>query len=482
MITLGIYIGINMTLRQFVIDFSTIGEDEYLRNDVKYHYMLNTSHWNLYDGNIAEQIRLDDVLLDSYNNFIFQEDGEYKGVPTGRSYIDEDGYITDFIKISMADHPNRLKYQIKNNHLLISSLRLAKSPALFFETGDLSDYVFSNGFYIYKVKEGWNIKFVLYLLRTKRLKNLLDNHLYRGIGISAYKDTDLKKIRIPFIQKEIQDLIVAQIDPVEKKLIELKSKIKPHQVIIDEVLTREFNFDIDHFIELSKTKIYTASFSDYSDNIDLRYSVKFHRTAGAFVLHELLRLTSKKIKHFLAEPIVLGSSISPSDYDENGEYYYVSMANIRNWEFENYDALLVSTSYSQINQAKTVSKNDIIVARSGEGTIGKVALITDEDLLGVFADFTMRVRLTKYNPTFAYYYFRTTYFQYLIEIHKKGLGNNTNIFPSQIQEFPLIDLPLTRQGQLVAEIQSELDQQESIRIAIEQERVKIDRLIEYAIL
>ncbi len=44
------------------------------------------------------------------------------------------------------------------------------------------------------------------------------------------------------------------------------------------------------------------------------------------------------------------------------------------------------------------------------GTIGKVALIDDEDLQGIFADFTMRIRLASYRPLFAYYYFRTDYF------------------------------------------------------------------------
>ena len=42
---------------------------------------------------------------------------------------------------------------------------------------------------------------------------------------------------------------------------------------------------------------------------------------------------------------------------------------------------------------KQCKKNDIILARFGEGTIGKVALIDDDELQGVFADFTMRIRL-----------------------------------------------------------------------------------------
>lgn len=96
----------------------------------------------------------------------------------------------------------------------------------------------------------------------------------------------------------------------------------------------------------------------------------------------------------------------------------------------------------------------------------------------IFADFTMRMRLENYNPLFAYYYFRTNYFQYLIEINKKWLWNNTNIFPSQIQEFPLIDIPLPDQQKIVDEIKLELDKQELIKKDIEKERNKIDELIE----
>jgi restriction endonuclease S subunit len=93
----------------------------------------------------------------------------------------------------------------------------------------------------------------------------------------------------------------------------------------------------------------------------------------------------------------------------------------------------------------------------------------------------MRVRLINYDPLFAYYYFRTEYFQYLVEVNKKGLGNNTNIFPSQIQEFPMIDIPLSAQQTIVNEIKTELDKQEEIKQKIEAERNKIDEIIEKAI-
>lgn len=144
-----------------------------------------------------------------------------------------------------------------------------------------------------------------------------------------------------------------------------------------------------------------------------------------------------------------------------------------------YAAATINDAYSSEKMQKTVRKNDIILARSGEGTIGKVAIITDDDLKGIFADFTMRIRFdeSKYNSTFAYYYMRSCYFQYLIEIYKKGLGNNTNIFPIVIQEFPIPDISLPEQQRIVDEIQAEIENQEQIKAELASLRNQIDEVI-----
>jgi len=436
-----LYSKIAMALKQFTINFQELAQDEFLREDGE----------------------------------------EYKGIPTGQSYLDEDGEIKDFQLATLDDHPGRLKYKVTKDNIIISSLRLAKSPALSIENNDLSSYVFSNGFYIYKVGKDWNKKFILYVLRTKRLKSVLDSNIYRGIGISAYKDDDLKRIKIPLLSKENQDQIVAQIEPIENKIKDLKSQIDLVQEVINKVFAREFRFDLEKFEKLKKIKNFYLDLSSFANNRDIRQSVKFHREAGIFIIKQLKNITNKKIKHFIVEPIVLGKSVSPADYDDNGDYFYVSMANIKNWKFESEDAKLVSNAYSSQNENKTVAKGDILIARSGEGTIGKVALIDDEDLRGIFADFTMRMRLKNYNPLFAYYYFRTEYFQYLIEVNKKGLGNNTNIFPSQIQELPMIDIDLEKQQKIVDEIKTELDRQDEMKKKIVAERNKIDEIIEKAI-
>lgn len=467
-----------MGLKTFAISVADLSKDYYLRNDEKFHSFLFLSDWNLFNSKSKKLITLKDILSDDCALFDYQEDEEYKGIPTGQTYLDEDGEIKDFQLVTSDNHPGRLKYRITNDNILISSLRLAKSPALFFENEDLSEYVFSNGFYIFKVRESWNKKFVLYLLRTKKLKNILDNHIYRGIGISAYKKEDLLKIRIPLISKNKQDQFVNQIEPIETKIKELKTRIKPPLEVINEVFAREFGFDLKQFEILKKIKNYYLDIAIAAKNKDIRNSVSFHQESAQFVMKELKKITKSKIKHFIAEPIVLGASISPSDFDENGEYYYVSMATVKNFRLELDDTQLVSSEYARLNMNKSINKFDIIMTRSGVA-IGKFALI-EEDCEGIFADFTMRIKLKNYNPYFAYYYFRSEYFQHLIHSNKKGLQNK-NIFPGQIQEFPMIDIPLKAQQKIVDEIKAELDKQEEIKKKIRIERDRIDEIIIKAI-
>ena len=320
----------------------------------------------------------------------------------------------------------------------------------------------------------YSTKFLYHILRIIQGDIYL---LQKGSDQPHVYGSDVKYIKIPSVSIEQQIKLLNAIQTLEKKILDLKTDIKSDSSIIDSTFSREFGWNYDGFTALRNQKSYWLSPSHFANNIDLRFSAKFHRDSGVYVMDELKRTTTKKIKHFLSEPIILGASVSPSDYDDNGNYRYISMATIKNWKFDFDSASVVSNVYSEAKSAKTVRKDDIILARSGEGTIGKVALITDENLKGIFADFTMRIRLKDYDPEFAYYYFRTTYFQYLIEIFKKGLGNNTNIFPIVIREFPLIDISLPEQYRIVSEIHAEIDKQKNLKAAISDMQQQIDQIV-----
>lgn len=464
-----------MGLKTFMIDFAELSKHQYLRFDEKFWY--TTKNLAIYDYILLKNI-FNLISGNSYTEYYTEEKTDFPYIRIGdltfKYEIDDKNlmYLDDSIVL------NEEKV-LKEDDLVLATIGTIGKINL---ARDFKGGTFSNNTILLRLKdkEKHNSCFYEKLFQG----NLLQKYIWGVVSQKAQPNLqtyDLRNVKIPLISKSTQDQIVIQIEPIEKKIKELKAQIKQPQEVINKVFAREFGFDLEKFEELKRIKNYYLDLSSFANNKDIRQSVKFHREAGIFIIEQLKKITGKKIKHFIAEPIVLGTSVSPSNYDENGDYFYVSMANIKNWKFESEESKLVSVEYSNQNKNKTVSKNDILVARSGEGTIGKVALIEDKELQGIFADFTMRIRLINYNHLFAYYYFRTEYFQYLIEINKKGLGNNTNIFPSQIQEFPMIDIPLKAQQKIVDEIKAELDKQEEVRNKIEAERNKIDKIIEKVI-
>ena len=336
---------------------------------------------------------------------------------------------------------------------------------------DRDVYINQNVFWVKLDETKVNKKYLLWYFNCV-IKNLFDN-----VFSSKYlSKRELSRICIPNICLEKQNDIVRRIEVLEKEIVKYKKKIKNETGVIDAVFGKKFAFDYDKFEQLKQINSYSLKYSSFSNNVDMRFSVKYHRLAGKFVLQQLKEMSDLSIKHFLSEPIELGASISAKDYDEHGEYVYISMATIKKWSFDKESAAMVNQKYSDKNKNKSIKKNDIIMARSGEGTIGKVALI-EEDMNGIFADFTMRIRLDNYNPYFAYYYFRTSYFQYLIEVYKKGLGNNTNIFPIVVKELPIPNISIKEQKMIVEKIKGDMDKQIEIKKQINNVRTKITRLI-----
>jgi restriction endonuclease S subunit len=349
-------------------------------------------------------------------------------------------------------------------------------------TADTNRLFFTYAFIVLRPKA---IPELLYYGLRSLFFNAIVSISRQGKGYPTLTEGDLRTLQF---DKHKVDLLQSQsialtgkITEIEKQIGDLKTYIKSTQLIIDVVFAREFGFDYAKFEELKTHTRFSTRFQAFANNPDMRFSAKFHCDAGTFVMEQLSSITNKKIKHYLAEPIVLGASVSPENYSEDGNYYYISMATIKSWVFDAEEANLLNISYVDSKTDKTVCKNDILLARSGEGTIGKVALIDDDDIQGIFADFTMRIRLANYNHLFAYYYFRTTFFQYLVEVYKKGLGNNTNIFPIVIREFPIPDISFIEQQRIVDEIQNEIGKQDAIRAQVADLRGKIDAIIENAL-
>lgn len=458
-----------------VTKLETLTSDLDLRLDYKYYSLVveNFIHVGKAKNN-QEFIKLKDVLHPRYRNFSYQPDMEYKGITTTNENFDEIGNIVDFDLVTFDEHPDRLKYKVKKDYLLLSSLKGAKCPP-FLIADEWENAVFSNGFYIYEIAEGNHPVFIKYLLQSSYFRSILDEHLYRGIGISTFKERDFLDIRIPKVSYETQKQIVEQIRPIEHEIEPLiKGKIKLVEVV-NRVLGKKFGFDAESLLSRKKTLVYQHGLAQNSKSFDLRSSHKFHNPAYFEVDNILHKLGCKKIKYSLAKDIRLGAGVSPSDIDQNASTYFISPAAMSKGYVSLSEAWVVSQDYFEKNKKRfAVKKGDILLRRSGM-SIGKVAIVQDE-MDAVYSDFMMRVQFNPKlaYPKFVYYFFNSILFQSLIERDKKGL-QLPNIFPSQIKNFPIPDISISQQIALADEIQSEMDIQNSSIKQILKKRKEIEK-------
>lgn len=335
-------------------------------------------------------------------------------------------------------------------------------------------FINQNIFYIdldeKKINKKWLSHYFNSVLRKSFQKTYYSKYLSKA---------ELGNIKIPPISLELQKTVVNRIKEIEREIKILKSDPLDPEEVINEVFVEEFDFDLNDIADAKKERVFNTTIREYGKNNDFRFSFRFHSAAGRMASDILRSFTKKKIKDYINEPIRLGAGISPKFYDENGPAYYLTMATIKNWQYQTEDAKKVSYEYwKKEKDNNSIRQNDIIIARSGEGTIGKVAIIKNDSDTSIFCDFTMRVSFSNYNPLFAYYYFRTDLFQTLIEKNKKGLGNNTNIFPNQIKEFPIPDINQDRQQSIADKISFRINIIQNKKRDIEQKYKEIDQIIE----
>jgi type I restriction enzyme S subunit len=432
-------------------------------------------------------------LLDCLS--LFESGGRPKGgivyiededvaISLGGEQIGKDGRVNlaKMPVVPLGFYHSAKKGKVKQNDILV-----CKDGAL---TGKccIVNYTFPNDSvmvnehaYIFRSNETYLQQFLYYLIRDDHTQFQIKDLAYRKKGQPGLNTDHLSLMKVPYFSLSEQKDILDKTQQYELEISKLyKLKSEPLK-IINQVFGKALGFDWEEFENAKKIKVYTSAISKFSNNIDCRMGIRFHNKAGVYLQNFLESITKKRVKNFISEPIVLGSSISPIDYDEEGESYYIAMSGIKSYAFDPKGCKKVSEEYASNNLNKTVRKGDILLARSGEGTIGKVALIEEEEINGIFADFTQRIRLTGFDHLCAYYYFRSDFFQYLVYSHKKGLGNNTNIFPSQIKEFPIPDWDEVQQTKIVKIIKKQLDEQQEIDRLIREKQQSINKILEDAI-
>lgn len=467
-----------MGLKTFTTDFQNIGRQEFLRPNVGYRYFFDVQNAIVYD--FDNLIKLKYVLKELPTKKVSKGDLE------DEEYLIDIGNIErrfnnliNFEKVSEIGSDKNILY---DGDIVIPKMQ--PQMGNIFLNSEHKRFIGSTELLEYSISENYNHLFVYYLITSNKFLSDLAK-LESGKTHRRVNSIDLLKIKIPLISKSKQDQIVAQIEPIEKKIKELKAQITPPLEVINKVFAREFDFDLGKFEETKKEKFFEVDFSKISKNNLTRVSSHFHHIKLNFLEDKLkdkdfwISLNTK-FKLSGGKRVPKGKTFS----NEPTDYYYLRPTEINIWGIDKNNVLYISEEiYNQLKRYKITTGEFCI---SIVGTLGKTALISTEDLeieddnLILSENFIKLKPKQEVNDLFYYYYF----YSFIFEAQMDREYTITSIKKLGIDKWSYIKIPnilLKDQQKIVDEIKSELDKQEEIKSKIESERNKIDEIIEKAI-
>lgn len=468
-----------MGLKIFTTDFQNIGKQEFLRPNVGYRYFFDIQNAIVY--NFDNLIKLKYVLKELPTKKVLKGDLE------DEEYLVDIGNIerrfNNLINFEKVSEIGSDKNILQDGDIVIPKMQ-PQMGNIFLNT-EHKRFIGSTELLEYSISEKYNHLFVYYLITSNKFLSDLAK-LESGKTHRRVNPIDLLKIKIPLIPKPKQDQIVAQIEPIEKKIKELKSQITPPQAVINKVFAREFGFDLEKFEESKKEKYFEVDFSKISKNNLTRVSSHFHHTKLNFIEDKLkdkdywISLNSK-FKLSGGKRVPKGKTFS----NEPTDFYYLRPTEINIWGIDKNNVLYISEEiYKQLKRYKITTGEFCI---SIVGTLGKTALINTEALeienenLILSENFIKLTPIQEINELFHYYYF----YSFIFETQMDREYTITSIKKLGIDKWGYIkipNIPLKDQQKIVDEIKAELDKQEETKSKIENERNKIDEIVEKAII
>lgn len=455
-------------MRTFITNLSNIGNQPSLRFGVFYReffdvhdarvwdtsiaplsdYIVNISSEKLNKGELDEPEQLIDManIERRYNSLIDLE--TVNEIGSDKNVLGEGDIIIPKIQPRMGN----IFTNLKHNRYLASSE--------FVEYKCISDRVHPKIlFYLLT-----HPKFQLALFATEGGKT------HRRVNPS-----DLLLYKIPVIGAHKQNIALSKILDIESRITNLKSKIIPFNNIIDSVFEKYIGIKHSHILN-DYQSTYLCNLNSLASS-DIRSSVRFNNPKYTFLYNPIL------CKHSFNDVIdssktTLGRQMSPEYILEDSDVFYVNTNSIKLSGFD--DSVLTPISYDFYNkyQKLRVERDDILLIASGEGSIGR-SCIFESDLNCVTSQFVMKLH-PKPNTdiVFLNYFMHSFYFQFCVEKFKKGKGNMTNIFVSQVLDFPLYYPSEYIRETINHEISDELSKQDAIKCDISKLRSMIDIIID----
>ena len=474
-------------IKQATINSSTFSISGQCRCDAKYGIFVSQDSWNAFQYNGQLQA-LSDLLIPLPISKVSKgelNDDYYliniSDQTPGEGIINENN-------VAVADVLNSDKTILSDCDILVSKLGMTRGY-IYLKPESKMPLIGSSEFIPYKLRDNTNGLFYLYLLLMPQMRNA-----YRCLETGKtpshkrVNPTEFLKICVPVIKKDLIETANEKIKAIIAEIITLNSQKVDTQIIVDEVFSRHFSLDSELRNKLHKGmtfgtqssmnthfSTFTSSLSQLSKTGAIRLSAR----SVTPIFSELEEIVKKNgyytINEIVSEEIHRGKSPT---YVPDGEIPVVKTAHLKNGEVLITEEEFVTKAFFDSKPLAQVAKGDILIASTGKPSIGKVDLMNHD--IDMFADghvTILRISEDRCLKQFLVYYLWSVLGCYQIEKEYAGSTNQIEIYPDQIGNIIIPDIPISTQEQIIREIQDKINNQSDISTKVSQLRNEINKII-----
>lgn len=234
------------------------------------------------------------------------------------------------------------------------------------------------------------------------------------------------------------------------------------RTILDRLRSREFFFsEARRLTQQEHHSGFHQKLSRFALSFSLRNSARFNRPMFDLLESMLRGISTTTLRKICAAPITSG--VAP-EYSDEGDGYYLSLKQLSPNRLDLSEAKRVDSEFADsCHIGAHVQSGDVLIALAGEGTIGKVGVYTASNP-AILSNFVGRIRVKEaHSPSVVAYVLRGQLFQSQVEREKAGMGNLTNLYPSQVGGFRVPVLSASIQKRLssrIGEIEEEIGKAE----------------------
>lgn len=475
-----------MSYSRINISISEIGRDKLLR--CNYRTIIYKNEIVKIEKEYNDTIRLKNIF-NVISGYAFEsKDYVEEGIPIVR-IGDLNNYLLDYdnmIKVSQDfyEDDKYKNYIVKENDILISLTGDGNLKCLNFNED--KELLLNQRVAILRAKSNINTNFYFWLLKSNFVKK---QFAYYSNGKSQLNISpfDLANIKIPVIEEKNQEIAMKKISPIIMKINDLNSKSKKINQIINNVFSKEFEYDKNLINEVRKGMTYGTQ-SSTNNKLSIFYNnigklegnkIRLSARANSPIIHEIYKVLDKygtiNLKDVVYENIHRGKS---PKYDKNGSIPVIKTAHITNNGISNEYEEFVNEDFYNKKSDSQVKKGDILLASTGKPSIGKIDIFEDDYQSIPDGHISIiRINPEKYNRKFFVYYIRSVLGYMQIEKDYVGCTNQIELYPEEIGKILLPDITLKRQEEIVEKIDEKIKEQNEIKNQIIKEQEEIEKIL-----